>query len=214
MIQALATVCVALSVLSPPAVKPSAVQPTGNPPREHVTIDVVTANGSGCPRDQTAVAVSEDNTAFTVTYSQYRAQVGSDARPIDRRKNCQLVVSVQVPNGHTYAIVKADYRGYAELAEGARGWEQANYYFQGQSRTTQVRHSFVGPYEDDWQTTDETEAEARVWAPCGDRRFLNVNTSLRVDPGTSDVSESTSYLDMESTDVDFSTMYHLAWKTC
>jgi hypothetical protein len=214
MIQAMATVCVALSVLSPPAIQPLAADPTVEPPEQQIAIDLVTVNGSGCPPEETAIAVSEDNTAFTVTYHQYRAQVGGGARPVERRRNCQLVANVLVPNGFTYAIIKADYRGFASLAEGATGWEQANYYFQGHSRTTEVRHSIVGPYEDDWQTTDETEVKERVWAPCGAKRFLNVNTSLRVDAGGSDLSETTSYLDMESTDVDFSTMYHLAWKKC
>ncbi|CAM5378677.1 hypothetical protein SALBM311S_06184 [Streptomyces alboniger] len=34
-------------------------------------------NGSGCPQGTAAVAVSEDNTAFTVTYSDYLAQAGA-----------------------------------------------------------------------------------------------------------------------------------------
>jgi hypothetical protein len=46
------------------------------PPTDHIVIDVVTVNGSGCPPGSAAVAVSPDNTAFTVTYSQYLAQVG------------------------------------------------------------------------------------------------------------------------------------------
>lgn len=211
MIQAMATVCVALSMVSPPAVVPKAADETEPP--EAVTVDIVTVNGTGCPRDATAIAVSEDNTAFTVTYSQYRAQVGKRTRPADRRRNCQIAAKVFMPNGYTYAIVRADYRGYAELAAGAVAWEQANYYFQGQSLTAQRRHSIVGPYADDWYASDVADMRDRVWAPCGAKRLLNINTSLRVDPGTSGRSQ-TSYIDMESTDVDFSTIYHLAWKKC
>src|SRR6188474_114001 len=105
------------------------------PPLDRIVIDVVTVNGSGCPAGTAAVAVSPDNTAFTVTYSTYLAQVGVGATPIDMRKNCQLNIVVHVPQGFTYAIAQADYRGFAHLASGATAIERANYYFQGTSPT-------------------------------------------------------------------------------
>ncbi|MEV5463495.1 DUF4360 domain-containing protein, partial [Streptomyces cellulosae] len=44
-----------------------------DPPPDKIVIKVATVNGSGCPQGTAAVAVSEDNTAFTVTYSDYLA---------------------------------------------------------------------------------------------------------------------------------------------
>ena len=77
------------------------------PPTDHIVIDVITVNGSGCPAGTAAVAVSPDNTAFTVTYSDYLAQVGIGSVPTDFRKNCQLNILVHVPQGFTYAIASA-----------------------------------------------------------------------------------------------------------
>lgn len=77
-----------------------------------------------------------------------------------------------------------------------------------------MSHSFVGPYSDDWQTTDKTDVAALVYAPCGELRNLNVNTELRVGAGTSDPTETTSFMSMDSTDASVSTVYHLSWKTC
>lgn len=45
-----------------------------DPPPDKIVIKVATVNGSGCPQGTAAIAVSEDNTAFTVTYSDYLAQ--------------------------------------------------------------------------------------------------------------------------------------------
>ncbi len=59
------------------------------PPPDRIVIDVVTVNGSGCPAGTAAIAVSPDNQAFTVTYSDYLAQVGVGSKPTDFRKNCQ-----------------------------------------------------------------------------------------------------------------------------
>ena len=184
-----------------------------NPPPDKIVIDVATVNGSGCPQGTAAVAVSPDNTAFTVTYSDYLAQAGGNSDPTASRKNCQLSLIVHVPQGFTYAIASADYRGYANLQPGASGVQRASYYFQGSSGTVYKNHNFTGALNDNWQATDTTDWAQLVWAPCGVQRNFNINTELRVSAGTS-APGSTSFMTMDSTDGDISTVYHLAWKEC
>lgn len=184
------------------------------PPPGSISISLITVNGSGCPAGSAAVAVAPDNTAFTVTYSKYLAQVGVGASPTDFRKNCQLAVRVHVPQGFTYAIAKADYRGYAYLEQGATARTQASYYFQGQTQTAVRTHNFTGPVDDNWQTTDITDVAALVYAPCGELRNFNINTELRVNAGTSDPTSTTSFLAMDSTDGSINTTYRFAWANC
>jgi hypothetical protein len=184
------------------------------PPTDRIVIDVVTVNGSGCPAGTAAVAVSPDNTAFTVTYSQYMALVGVGATTTDWRKNCQLNIVVHVPSGFTYAISKVDYRGFASLEAGASAIQRANYYFQGQSQTVYTTHTYKGPMGDDWQNSDEVPVAALIYAPCGALRNLNINTELRAMAGTSDPKKTTSFISMDSTDGALNTIYHFAWATC
>ncbi|MFC6599475.1 DUF4360 domain-containing protein [Kitasatospora paranensis] len=195
---------------------PAAAAPgwTTPPPPDKIVISVATVNGSGCPAGTAAVAVSPDNTAFTVTYSNYLAQVGVGSKPTDFRKNCQLNLDVHVPQGFTYAIASADYRGFAHLEAGATGLQKATYYFQGQPQTTALDHRFAGPLDDSWQATDTVAVAALVYAPCGELRNFNINTELRVGAGSSDPGHTTSFMTMDSTDGDINTVYHLAWKHC
>lgn len=183
------------------------------PPPERIVIDLVNVNGSGCPAGSAQVAVSPDNTAFTVTYSQYLAQAGPGTKPTDFRKNCQIALNVHVPNGFTYAIAQADYRGFAHLEQGATALQRANYYFQGMPQTTFVNHGLVGPIDENWQNTDTTEVESLVFAPCGAQRYFNINTELRVNAGNSNPNKS-SFISMDSTDASINTLYHFAWKKC
>ncbi|MFI9612858.1 DUF4360 domain-containing protein [Streptomyces sp. NPDC052023] len=201
----------ALLATAVPAQSPS----TGivDPPPDRIVIKVATVNGSGCPQGTAAVAVSPDNTAFTVTYSDYLAQVGGGSDPTAFRKNCQLNLVVHVPHGFTYAVASADYRGFASLQPGASSVQRASYYFQGSSNTEFRSHPFRGPYNDNWQATDTTDWAQLVWAPCGVQRNFNINTELRVGAGSSNPAE-TSFMTMDSTDGDISTIYHLAWKEC
>ncbi|OIJ66240.1 DUF4360 domain-containing protein [Streptomyces mangrovisoli] len=184
-----------------------------NPPPDKIVINVATVNGSGCPAGTTAVAVSPDNTAFTVTYSAYLAQAGGSSDPTAFRKNCQLNLIVHVPQGFTYAIASADYRGFASLASGATGTQKASYYFQGSSNTASANHPFNGPYDDNWEATDSNDWAQLVWAPCGVERNFNINTELRVAAGSKNPGQ-VSFMTMDSTDGDISTVYHLAWQAC
>jgi len=195
---------------------PAAAQPPliTDPPDDRIVVEVVTVNGSGCPAGTAAVAVAPDNTAFTVTYSAYMALVGVGASATDFRKNCQINVLVHVPQGFTFAIAKADYRGFASLARGSNALLKANYYFQGHSQTEFRQHGLGSPYDDNWQASDETPVTALVYRPCGDQRLLNVNTELRVNKGSSDTKKTTSLIAMDSTDGSFNTLYHFHWKTC
>jgi hypothetical protein len=182
-------------------------------PDDKMVIDVVAANGSGCPIGSADVTVSPDNTAFTVTYSQFMAQTGAGTKPTDFRKNCQLALNVHVPQGFTYAVAGADYRGFAHLERGATGSQTANYYFQGEPQTTRIRHDFTGPIDNDFQRTDSVGIGSLSYLRCGEERFLNVNTELRVNRGWSN-PKTTSFLTMDSTDGRLDTVYHVAWKKC
>ncbi|MET9511078.1 DUF4360 domain-containing protein [Streptomyces flavidovirens] len=183
-------------------------------PPDKIVIEIATVNGSGCRQGTAAVAVCPDNTAFTVTYSDYLAQVGLGAKPTDFRKNCQLNLIVHVPHGFTYAVASADYRGYARLQAGATAVQKASYYFQGSPDTASRTHPHTGPYDNNWQATDETDWGQLVWAPCGVKRNFNINTELRVSAGTSDPAKTNSFITMDSTDGDIKTIYRLAWKEC
>ncbi|GAA2725267.1 MULTISPECIES: DUF4360 domain-containing protein [Streptomyces] len=200
------------ALLATPLARPAGWE--GTPPPDKIVIDVVAVNGSGCPAGSANVNVSPDNTAFTVSYSNYVAQVGVGAKPTDFRKNCQLSLNVHVPQGFTYAVARADYRGFAHLEKGATGLQRASYYFQGMQQTSYVNHPYTGPLNDNWQNSDTTDIDALVYAPCGALRNFNINTELRVDAGTSDPTKTTSMLAMDSADGNINTLYHFAWKPC
>lgn len=186
---------------------------TPSAPPGRITVEVVGVNGSGCPAGTTQVAAAADNTAFTVTYSDYLAQTGAGSGGVEFRKNCQLALRVHVPQGFTYAIARADYRGFASLQRGAFGQQRAGYYFQGAAQTTRTVHQFNGAYADSWQASDQTGYQDLVWAPCGEVRNLNVNTELRVYAGSSN-PQALSFMSMDSTDGSVSTVYHFEWKEC
>jgi hypothetical protein len=173
-------------------------------PPTPVTIDLVSASGSGCQPSTTAVAISPDNQAFTVTYSAFTAQGHGKAAHAD----CTLTVQLNPPAGYSYGIDETNYRGFAHLDDGARGVETATYRFDG----LPTRHStqtFSGPKDDDWQVTDQPDAGSVVHGPCNARKPLTITADLRLDG-----QSAASFMTMDSTDGQVSSRFHLSWLKC
>lgn len=176
-------------------------------PMAKVAIETVT--GSGCPAGSGIASYSSSTGTLTVQYSGYYAWRGEGSDATDFRKNCQLGLRVEAPKGWTYGLSSAQYRGFAYLEGPISAVQQTSYYFQGLSNTVQSRHAFVGPLKDYWRTEDASdELEDLGFAPCGTRRDLNVNTELRVTPGSAE-DEVTSFLSMDS-----SIVYQITLKRC
>jgi len=194
----------------PPDSPPDNV-PLDAPPDEPIAVEIVTANGSGCPAG-TTVEVRPDNTAFTVTFSDYVARAGAGSAPTDFRKNCQLNLRVQVPDGFSYSLTEADYRGFASLADGASAAQRAHYFFQGQSQTLDLSHMFTGPLADDWQTMDRTAGQ--LVSPCGVQRNLNIDTELIVTGGSADPATTSSWIAMDAAHGSVQSVFSLGWRRC
>lgn len=185
-------------LLSLTSMSPAQASPPGDKPPDGIIFDIASVNGSGCPLGSSAIMLSPDKTALTVTYSQYNSSGRWRLKSYGLQKNCQMNLQVHVPQGHTNAIASADYRGFAHLEPGASGVQKASYYFQGSPQTAQAEHNFRGPYDDSWQARDTTGVESLVWAPCGEKRNFNINTEIRVNRETSNPA-LTSFMAMDST---------------
>jgi hypothetical protein len=206
----LATV-IALSALALPGQALGSDTPAAAPPSSPVTVAVQTVNGSGCPAGTASVTMLPDNTGFRITYGNFIARAGGSVPATEFRKNCQVNLLVYIPQGFTFAVARADYWGKAHLEAGATALQRSNYYYQASSDNNYVDHTFAGPLDGTWRTTDITPAAELVYAPCGVTRSLNINTELRV-YGAS--SGGKSYISMRASDGEVYTLVQFQWKQC
>ncbi|SDM13395.1 protein of unknown function [Lentzea albidocapillata subsp. violacea] len=159
----------------------SALAPAGQPAP---FLEVVTVNGSGCPAGD--ADVETDDRTFTIGYHTFLARAGSGSSPLDQRKNCQVNLRVNAPQGYTYGLARTTYEGYAHLQDGATGLSRVSTYLQGTSPTATVTQRFTGPFSDSWQTRYRPDATEIQWVPCGEQRNININAEVRVTLGAAD----------------------------
>lgn len=178
---------------------------------DYVEIKNIVYAGSGCPAGTVAENLSPDKQAFTLLFDNYIAEVGPGVSAREKRKNCQINVTLDFPQGWTFAIADVDYRGYASLDRGVTGVQQAAYYFQGESQTGTLQTTLRGPVDKDFHIRDSLALSALVWAPCGAKRSLNINSQIRLD---SHSRSATGLLTTDSIDGSVQTIYNLKWKRC
>ena len=172
------------------------------PPPGPVTIDVVSVGGSGCPAGTTNVAMSQDNEAFTVTYSDFLVQGNGN----EAKRSCTIALRIDHAAGYTYGIAATDYRGFAHLTDKAKGVVRNDYWFPG-FPTRHTSHTYQAPMSDNWQVTDTPSGVAH--GPCKDKKPLTVETELKLTG-----KGSGSFMTMDSTDSSVSTTFRLSWKKC
>lgn len=173
-----------------------------------VILEVVDANGTGCPEGWGVVKQAADNTSFELTAPTSVAIAGGNHLATEFRKNCQVSLQMSKPAGWTYAVSWIDSSGFAYLSDGAKGVERVSYYFQGSSVTGIAGQTLLGPLAEPWTTTTVVAADALNFAPCDVERNLNLNSEVRVNLGTAN-PEDTSFLLRNPT-----TSFGLVWKQC
>lgn len=178
----------------------------------YVTLSRISYAGSGCPAGSVAEHLSPDLRAFTLMFDRYIAEVGPYAEFSEKRKNCQINVELNFPQGWSFTVSEIDYRGYAYLEQGVTGLQKATYYFQGERQSANQGTSFYGPFEGDYHARDSVGLGANVWSPCGVRRSLNINTQVRLENRQDSLTRG--LLTADSVDGTFETKFSLQWKKC
>jgi hypothetical protein len=178
----------------------------------YVRVRSISYAGSGCPAGSVAQNISPDRQAFTLLFDNYIAQAGPGVPFSEKRKNCQLNIDLDFPQGWSFSLVNVDYRGYASLDPGVTASQQSLYYFQGQGATGRLSTPMVGPYDQDYQISDTLGVAALVWSPCGMQRALNVNTSLLVNNAAN--PNGNGLITTDSIDGGIKLIYGLRWQQC
>lgn len=167
--------------------------------------------GTGCPAGSARAVVSPDFKSFTMIFDKYIVNAaGSNSMD---RKNCQILVNLNFPQGWSFSIARMDYRGFYDISAGASGSQQAIYYFQGNLAQARLSSVFKGPIVGDYLISDSIGINNLVWSPCGSKSGVNINTSLIGTVGPNNPN-GFARLTTDSADGSVQTTYALQWQQC
>lgn len=149
------------------------------PDLSQLAIEKIETNGKGCPKDDlntVATVLSVDKQSFLIIYRDMELTIPPG--PKVKNLNCQVAVEVHVPTGYQVALATVDTRGYLYLDANIEARVTSGYFFAGLPLGTYAHPTFVGPYDDYVQLSDDIPLESRVWSDCGTSAIFGINTSL------------------------------------
>ncbi len=189
------------------------------PPAGSVKIKSISAIGTGCPDSSTySTNISDDAQAFTVTFSDFVAEVGPGIPLSESRKNCALTATLSIPNGYQFSVATFNYRGFIDLDRKVKADHTVQYYFQGQSQTGKFTASEVGPKAQDFVYTEKVGLESvyipDVWSPCNVDRALIINPSIRVSKQAGAAANAQGLITNDSVDGEIQQVFGFVWRKC
>ncbi len=91
-----------------------------------ITIDNISANGSGCPDGTYTITIAPDQQTFSVLFD--RATVFSNNSDKLDSKVCELTITANVPAGWGINKHTLDYRGFSQVDPGSKAFHRNIYY--------------------------------------------------------------------------------------
>lgn len=180
------------------------VAPTAFPKIEILDADY---GGTGCPEGTASVVVAGNT--LTILFDQYVAQTSPGYRT--DRKSCNYAVSLYVPAGYTIALLKIDYRGFADIPGGALGMLTAEYFWAGSAGPIYTRY-FPAYFFGLWKETNLVSGD--VWSPCNAQEVIARGNTGTVARKHSSYSLPEAELSVDSLDLKAGVVYHFKWDYC
>jgi hypothetical protein len=180
---------------------------------DRVTIRDLDWAGSGCPAGTVASNLARDFTAFTLLFDSYVAEIGPGLPLSLGRKNCQILIDLDFPQGWSYSVFDVDYRGFVNVPRGVSGVQQSDYNFQGEFLTARLATALRGPRNGDYQIRDRLRLNAVVWSPCGAHDTLIINSSIRFVNESGNLN-ARGLMTTDSINGKVTHIYGLRWRRC
>lgn len=182
----------------------------GAPDNFHIK-SVNATGGSGCPQGSVSTSLSADGTSLSLVFAKYVATMGPGIPLPQSRRNCNINMTVAVPQGFSFTITQIDNRGSVDIPSGVTASQRSTYRMQGiPGEGTPQLTQFKGPAKRNFVASNKIDIPKLVFSACGQETNVNVATSIRLQG--SRTKKSTIAID--SLDQNFAQLYHFGFKKC
>lgn len=117
---------------------------SAQPPASEVSIASVRLSGSACPAGTYDAFLVDNNRSFVIVFNQFNVSAGPMIPLTESSKDCAVLLTLNIPEGWTYAVGSIVAAGHAELQRDVVGRLRVNARFPG-TRSGRAEIRIVGP---------------------------------------------------------------------
>lgn len=177
-------------------------------------LDIKT-QGRGCNPQTVAIDIASDQRAFTVTFSEFIAELSASTNRREEQQSCRLIFDTEHAEGWEYTIVGVVFRGAAYLDAGVQGDQQVRFGTRGKDAIS--RMNLMGPYNDNYQHSSQVNPAGRKWSGCKGKGQRHRTKDFTIDANIllrSRMDNVQGLFTVDSVDGEVSQTYQLAWRAC
>lgn len=185
---------------------------------QSVTIRGVRMSGNGCSDSTAWATTTSDGKTLSVLFDNLKVDIGNGSenpQATSLRKNCRVLIDVDVPQGFQYGLEQTDYRGFAALPVSAYGLHRFTQIIPGQPIVSAREAQLKGPIADDYAVSVRQKPGRVVFSPCNQRvQTIELLSELQVAyfPNTKD--RSIAQINLDSVDTGVNSTFVMSWRKC
>jgi hypothetical protein len=181
------------------------------------TIRGARLTGSGCSNSTASANVTPDGTFLSVLFDNFSIEIGNgSANPqaASAKKQCTVLIDMDVPFGYQYAIETTEFRGFAALPASAFGYHRFSQVVPGvvpSLREVQLR----GPIGNNYESIIRQKPGRSPFSVCNNPQQtvqILAELSLAYLPGS--VDRSMAQINLDSIDTGVQSRFKLTWRRC
>ncbi|MEK6628594.1 MAG: DUF4360 domain-containing protein [Bdellovibrionota bacterium] len=183
-----------------------------------VTIRGVRMTGSACSESSASATTTDDGQLLSILFDNYVAEIGNGSQNptlTELKKNCRVLIDVDVPHGYQFAIERTEYRGFAALPRSAYGYHRFTQVIPNLMVPSMREAQLRGPLSQNYEVVVLQKPGRSPFSDCNKpQQTIELISELSVAYLRNTSNRDMAMINLDSVDTGINSRFKLSWRAC
>ena len=185
---------------------------------QSVVIRGVRLSGSGCLNSSANASITPDGQLLSLLFDNYSAEIGIGSQNPNMtqiKKDCRVLIDIDVPFGMQYAIEGTEYRGFAALPASAYGFHRFTQVIANQMPPSMREAQLKGPVSGNYEVKVAQKPGRSPFSTCNKpQQTIELISELMVSYLPNSRDRAMAMINLDSIDTGINSRFKLSWRPC
>ncbi len=185
---------------------------------QSVVIRGVRLTGSGCQNSTANASITSDGQLLSLLFDNYAAEIGIGSQNpnlMQIKKDCRVLIDIDVPFGMQYAIEGTEYRGFAALPASAHGFHRFTQVIANQMPPSMREAQLKGPVSGNYEVKVAQKPGRSPFSTCNKpQQTIELISELMVSYLPNSRDRAMAMINLDSIDTGINSRFKLSWRPC
>lgn len=185
---------------------------------QSVVIRGVRLAGSGCANSSASASITSDGQLMSLLFDNYAAEIGigsQNPNATSLKKDCRVLIDVDVPFGYQYAIEQTEYRGFAALPASAYGYHRFTQIVLNQMVPSMREAQLRGPVSGNYEVIVRQKPGRSPYSTCNKpQQTIELISELSVAYLPNSRDRQMAMINLDSIDTGINSRFKLSYRPC